>query len=243
MLQKIKGVVLHTLKYQDTSLITDIYTEQMGRASFLIPVTRSRKSAVKSVLFQPLALVEIVADIRPNVSIYKVREAKSFYPFASLPYHPLKSAIALFLAEFLYRALRSETENQPLFSYLQHSIEWLDTCGRDFANFHLVFLMRLSRFLGFYPNLDDYTPGDCFDLRNACFTSSPPLEHPDYLLPDEASRLTTLMRMNYETMHLFVMNRTERRRCLTLLNEYYRLHLPDFPVLKSLGVLQTLFDS
>ena len=98
---------MHTLKYQDTSLITDIYTEQMGRASFLIPVTRSRKSAVKSVLFQPLALVEIVADIRPNVSIYKVREAKSFYPFASLPYHPLKSAIALFLAEFLYRALRS----------------------------------------------------------------------------------------------------------------------------------------
>ena len=198
MLQKTQGIVLHSLKYKDTSIIVDIYTEVSGRASFLVPVSRSRKAAVKSVLFQPLSLVELEADFRPNTAIYKVKEAKSFYPFTSIPYDPYKSAIALFLSEFLYRALREEAENRPLFDY--------------------------------------------FDLQNACFTPLRPQLHSDYIAPEEAARLTRLMRMNYETMHLFAMSRMERARCLTIMNEYYRLHLPDFPVLKSLEVLKELFD-
>ena len=146
MLQKTLGIVLHTLKYKDTSLIADIYTEVAGRASFMVSIPRSRKAAVKPVLFQPLAL-----DFRPNATIYKVKEAKSLYPFATLPYDPYKSAIALFLSEFLYRAVREEAENRPLFAYLYHSVIWLDECREGFANFHLVFLMRLSRFLGCIP--------------------------------------------------------------------------------------------
>ena len=148
MLQKTLGIVLHTLKYKDTSLIADIYTEVAGRASFMVSIPRSRKAAVKPVLFQPLALVELEADFRPNATIYKVKEAKALYPFATLPYDPYKSAIALFLSEFLYRAVREEAENRPLFAYLYHSVIWLDECREGFANFHLVFLMRLSRFLG-----------------------------------------------------------------------------------------------
>ncbi len=66
MLQKTKGIVLHTLKYNDTSIIVDIYTELSGRASFLVAVPRSRKAAVKSVLFQPLSFIEFEADYRPN---------------------------------------------------------------------------------------------------------------------------------------------------------------------------------
>ena len=159
MLQRISGIVLRTVKYKDTSFIADVYTDTLGRASFMVSMSRSRKSPVKSVLFQPLALVELEADVRPNTSIYKVREAKSGYPFSSLPYDPYKSAIALFLAEFLCRAVREEVENRPLFAYLHHSIVWLDECRSGFSNFHLVFLIRLSRFLGFYPNLEGYTEG------------------------------------------------------------------------------------
>ncbi|MGN0080713.1 MAG: DNA repair protein RecO [Bacteroides fragilis] len=242
MLQKTVGIVLHVLKYNDTSNIVEMYTELSGRASFLVTVPRSKKATVKSVLFQPLALIEFEADYRPNTSLFRIKEAKSFSPFTSIPYDPFKSAIALFLAEFLYRAIREEAENHPLFAYLQHSILWLDTCKISFANFHLVFLMRLSRFLGLYPNLDDYHAGDYFDMLNATFTSVRPQLHSSYIQPDEAGRLLQLMRMNYETMHLFGMNRTERARCLAIINEYYRLHLPDFPILKSLDVLKELFD-
>ena len=242
MLQKTLGIVLHTLKYRDTSMIVDIYTEVAGRASFMVSVPRSRKAALKSVLFQPLALIELEADFRSKATIFKIKEAKSLYPFSTLPYDPYKSAIALFLSEFLYRGVREETENRPLFAYLRHSIIWLDECETGFANFHLVFLMRLSRFLGLYPNLEDYHDGDYFDLQNACFTPLRPQLHSFYIAPEEASRLTQLMRMNYDTMHLFAMSRGERTRCLAIMNEYYRLHLPDFPILKSLEVLKELFD-
>lgn len=242
MLQKTQGIVLRTVKYKDASWIVDVYTDVAGRVSFLVPVPRSRKASVKAVLFQPLALVELEADFRANASIYKIKEAKSWHPFKTLPYDPYKSAIALFLSEFLCRAIRVEADNRALFAYLQHSIVWLDECRTGFANFHLVFLMRLSRFLGLYPNLEGYSSGCYFDLLNACFTTLRPVGHSHYIGPAEAARLTTLMRMNYDTMHLFAMSRVERMRCLSVIEQYYRLHLPDFPELKSLEVLKELFD-
>lgn len=241
MWQKTVGIVLHTIKYSDTSNIVDVYTEVYGRVSFLVSVSRAKRAAVKSVLFQPLTLIECEADFRSTTGLHRIKEVKA-YPFKSIPYHPYKSAIALFLAEFLYRAVKDEGENRSLFAYLKHSIEWLDECETDFANFHLVFLMRLSRFLGLYPNLDDYSQGDYFDLLNACFTPIRPYKHTHYVNAEESFRLSRLMRMNYETMRLFGMSRTERSRCLTVINDYYQLHIPGWQTLKSLAVLQELFD-
>ena len=125
MLQKTVGIVLHVLKYNDTSNIVEMYTELSGRASFLVTVPRSKKATVKSVLFQPLALIEFEADYRPNTSLFRIKEAKSFSPFTSIPYDPFKSAIALFLAEFslsLY-AIREERRNircLPIYNILYY---------------------------------------------------------------------------------------------------------------------------
>ncbi len=240
MFQKATGIVLRTVKYNDTSVIADLFTEQWGRVAYLVRLPHSRKSGLRSVFFQPLSMLEYESDYRPRLNLQHLREVRPAYLFRSLPYDPYKSAIALFLAEFLGHALREEQENVPLFAYLFHSVQWLDACEGTSANFHLVFLMRLSRFVGLYPNLDDYRPGDCFDLRAACFVDRQPL-HTDFVRPDEAARLSKLMRMNYETMHLFEMSRTERNRCVEIILNYYRLHLPDLPELKSLEVLRELF--
>ena len=240
MLQKLDGVVLHVVRYSDKSNIVHIYTCQHGSMSFVIPATRSRKSLVNGALFRPLSLVEVEADVRSRTSLPPVKEARLSYPLESVPYNPYKLSIAMFLAEFLSHALREEGKNEPLFAYLVSSIRWLDACRSDYANFHLVFLIRLSRFLGFYPNLEDYREGSWFDMLNACFVENKPL-HGICLAPEEASHICQLARMNYETMFLFGMNRMERQRCLTVMMEYYRLHLPEFPELKSLDVLKELF--
>ncbi len=149
--------------------------------------------------------------------------------------------MALFLSEFLYRAIREEAENRPLFAYLQHSIIWLDECGDGFANFHLVFMMRLAKFIGFSPNLEGYCEGCYFDLRSGCFETGLPC-HGDIVLHDEARVIVTLTRMNYENMHLFSMSRTERNRCMDVVLKYYTIHVPNFPELKSLEVLRSLFS-
>lgn len=242
MLQKTRGLVLRTIKYKDTAQIATVYTEVAGRVSFRVPVTRSKRAAVKSSLFQPLALVEVEADFRCTSSVCALKEAKPFFTFGSLPFHPYKSAMALFLAEFLYGVLREEVENRPLFAYLAHAVMWLDQSTERFSNFHVVFLMRLLRFLGLQPNLEGYAEGDWFDMQSACFTSERPTAHTDCLAPAEAAQLLRLMRLNFATMRFFPLSRAERARCLEVLVDYYRLHLPDFREPKSLEVLKELFD-
>lgn len=242
MLETWQGIVLRTVKYSDTAFIADLYTRQLGRRSVMVSVPRSRKSVVKGVLFQPLASLEVQVVVRPHTSIYKVKESKSVMPLVSLPCDPYKMSIALFMAEFLSHAVHEEDNPAPLYDYLHSAIEWLDACRGQFANFHLVFLMRLSRFLGLLPNLDDYTPGCYFDLLNACFITTKPTDHTYYIKEAEAAALHQLMRMNFDTMHLFKMNRAQRMRCLEVMVAYYQLHLPAFAELKSLDVLRELFD-
>ena len=242
MLCKTRGIVLHSIPYNDKYSIIYMYTEAFGRASYLVARSRGKKSSVSKALFMPLSVVEMEVEHLNKRDLHRIRETKLCYPLTEVFCNPVKNILALFLSEILFRVVK-ETEPDPrLFEYLFESIQLLELSDKGVANFHLVFLMRLSRFLGLYPNLEDYHGGDYFDLQNACFTPLRPQLHSDYIAPEEAARLTRLMRMNYETMHLFAMSRMERARCLTIMNEYYRLHLPDFPVLKSLEVLKELFD-
>lgn len=241
MLVKTEAIVLRAFKYGENKLIVDLFTRTDGKLSFILAMPKSGKGRLKRQLFQPLTLLTVTADIRPKATLHKLTDAAIDVAFTSLPFNPYKLSISLFVDEFLCCALRGEQRNEPLFLYIKDSLRWLDECRNDgFANFHLVFLMRLSRFLGFYPNLDDYRDGDFFDLRGSCFCSRPPL-HGDVLAPIEAGRVRLMMRMNYQTMRLFRMTRAERNRLLDVAVRYYAIHVPDFPELKSLAVLRDLF--
>ena len=241
MLTKTQAIVLHSLKYGETRLIVDMFTRSQGRQSFIVSIPKSVKGKIKKQLFQPLTLLEIEYDLRPKLQLQKLSDVRLASPFSSIPFDPNKLSISLFIAEFLYYALRSEQRNEPLFDYIVNSIQWLDAQTNRFANFHLVFLMRLSRFLGFYPNLDHYQAGDYFDLRESVFLPVPPV-HRDFLHPQEAEKIQLMMRMDFPTMHLFRMSHQERNRLLEVSLIYYRLHIPDFPELKSVSVLHELYQ-
>ena len=240
MLTKTRAIVLHSLKYGEMRMIVDVFTRQYGRLSFIVSMPKTAKSKMKKQFFQPLSLLEIEADIRQKVQLQKLKDVRLASPFTSIPFHPHKLSMALFLAEFLYHALRSEQRNELLYDYVESSIQWLDGQDSQFANFHLVFLIRMSGFLGFYPNLDNYKAGDYFDLRESVFLPSPPV-HRDFLFPEEAEKVQLMMRMDFPTMHLFQMSHGERNRLLEVSLLYYRLHLPDFPEMKSITVLQELY--
>lgn len=241
MLTKTQAIVLHAIKYGETRLIVDMFTKVFGRQAFIVSIPKTPKGKVKKQFFQPLTILEIETDIRPRQQLQKLHDVRLAAPFASIPFEPDKLAISLFVAEFLYYALRSEQRNELLYEYLENSIVWLDGQQLNFANFHLVFLLRLTRFLGFYPNLDDYKDGDYFDLRESVFMPMPPV-HRDFLHPEEAQKVQLMMRMDFPTMHLFRMSHQERNRLLEVSLKYYRLHLPDFPEMKSIEVLQALYQ-
>ena len=241
MLTKTQAIVLHSLKYGESRLIVDMFTRTFGRQSFIVSIPKTSKGKIKKQFFQPLTLLEIETDIRLKLQLQKLNDVRLLTPFASIPFEPDKLAISLFVAEFLYYALRSEQRNELLYDYLEYSIMWLDGQQANFANFHIVFLLRLTRFLGFYPNLDDYEDGDYFDLRESEFMRNPPV-HRDFLHPEEAQKVQLMMRMDFPTMHLFRMSHNDRNRLLEISIKYYRLHLPDFPEMKSIEVLQALYQ-
>lgn len=241
MVVKTDAIVLRAFKYGENKHIVDLFTKTNGRLSFIVTVSASGKGKLKKQLFQPLTLLSVAIDVRQKASLHKIADASINIPYVSLPFDPYKISISMFIAEFLCYALRSEQGDEPLYRYIEDSLRWLDGCGDDgFANFHIVFLMRLSRFLGFFPNLEDYSEGDCFDLRTGCFCHVQPF-HTDVLCPQDAAMLRTMMRLNYQTMHLFRMSRTERNRFLDIALRYYAIHIPDFPELRSLAVLRDLF--
>ena len=240
MLVKTEAIVLHAFKYGEARLIVDMFTREAGRLSFAVPIPKTSKGRLKKQYFQPMTLLEVECDVRQRVQLQKLKDARLLTPYSSIPFSPDKLAISLFVAEFLYHALRSEQQNELLFAYLFDSMQWLDIAATGYANFHLTFLMRMSRFLGFYPNLDDYTDGCVFDLRTSTFSLQVPT-HSDFLSPDDSRRIHTLMRMDFPTMHLFQLSRHERNRIAEVLLHYYQLHIPQFPELKSLGVLQELW--
>ena len=240
MLVKTKAIVLHSFKYGESRMIVDMFTEEAGRLSFIISIPKTSKGRIKKQYFQPMTLLEVECDVRQNVQLQKLKDAHLLTAYTSIPFSPEKLALSLFIAEFLYHALRSEQQDRLLFAYVCDSMQWLDTVEVGFANFHLTFLMRMSRFLGFYPNLDDYVDGCVFDLRTATFSLQVPT-HRDFLDSYDSQLIHTLMRMDFPTMHLFQLSHHDRNRITEVLLHYYRLHIPQFPELKSLGVLQELW--
>lgn len=240
MMTKTRAIVLRQLKYGEQSLIVDMLTRDLGRVAFVVRLPKTAHGKIKKQFFQPLTILEIEVDYRERSQLQHLRNVRVATPYYNIGTDAVKLAEVFFLAEFLHYATRDEQQNLPLFSFVETSLQWLDYATDGYANFHLVFMMRLTRFIGFYPNLDDYLPGCCFDLREARFTPLTPI-HSDFLKPVEAERIVTLMRMSLDTMRLFRLSRSERNRITDILVHYYRLHVPQMPELRSLPVLQELF--
>jgi DNA repair protein RecO (recombination protein O) len=241
MLERTLGVVLHQIRYNDDNVIVNIYTQQHGNVGFIVKTPKQKRGNVKTLLLRPLNILEIDFDFRLSQTLQRISDMRLHISYDSLPYDHVKGTLALFLSEILYHALKHEMENPPLFQYLYNSLQWLDRSENGVANFHLVFLLHLTRFLGFWPNVREYEQGMVFDMRDAVMINSLPA-HGQYLSSEESVFLPRLLRMDYSTIHLFRFNRQQRARILDALVDYYRMHIPEIPELKSLDVLRTVFS-
>lgn len=241
MLCKTRGIVLHSIPYNDKYSIIYMYTEAFGRASYLVARARGKRSSVSKALFMPLSVVEMEVEHLNKRDLHRIRETKLCYPLTEVFCNPVKNVLALFLSEVLFRVVK-ETEPDPrLFEYLSESIQLLELSDKGVANFHLVFLLRLLHYMGIYPNVDSYVAGSCFDMLNGVFVDRIPM-HRHYLNPQESVVFARLLKISFENMSLYSFSRQDRVGVINRILEYYRLHLPDFPEIKSLSVMQSLFD-
>ena len=183
-----RGIVLHTLKYGDSSMVVYLLTDVGGTAQLHGPGGSAAAAAgfERSALFQPVFPVEFEGLESPRQEMHRFREVRAGFALQSLPFDVRKSTMALFMAEVLYRLVRECEPNEPLFTFVWNSVGALDAMREGVANFHLWFLANLSRLLGYRPG-NDYTPGAWFDIREGEYASVRP-PHPG-VMSQECARL------------------------------------------------------
>lgn len=238
MLQETKGITLKVTNYSESSVVVQIYTEQLGLQSYLINGARKPKAKISVNMLQPFHLLDLVVYQKENNALQRIKEAQHTPVLKTIPLDIVKSSIALFLNEVLYKVLRHQSPDRHLFQFLEHAIIWLDEAEDGLANYHLIFLLKLSHYLGFKPAIsnDPY-----FDLVEGRFSKQLPA-HVYTLQEPYSSYLRDLANSSFSDCNNVRLKREDRSYLLQKLVDYYRLHTENFGELNSLYILEEIFS-
>jgi DNA repair protein RecO (recombination protein O) len=237
MNQKTRGIILHTTDYSETSLVVKIYTENAGMGSYIVSGVRTKKSRIKSNIFQPLSLVEMISSGKPGHGMKRITEIQLSPPLPHLTADVIKSSVALFLSEVIYRSVREESPNSSLFGFLHNGIQILDLSHEDCSRFHIYFMIQLSRHLGFYPNGTFVTGQSIFDIREGLFRNSPP-HHVDFLSTVLSEKIFQLLNCSFENYHNIALSSPERKELLKSLVTFFEMHQTQGSNIRSHKVLE-----
>jgi len=234
-----KAIVISSIKYGEADLIVRCYTESSGLKSYLLRnILKSRKGKLKASFFQPLTLLELEAVHKDKGNLERINEAKILYPYQSLHTNVVKSAMVIFIAEILTNSIQEEAEDKTLFKFLEKSFIWLDI-NTEIANFHILFLLKLSVHLGFYPDTST-TRHHYFNLMEGNFQSFNAGKYCEEGV--HVDGLKQFFGIEFEAIHRIKPTKKIRLAILNLLLLYYQLHLQSFKKPKSLLVLNQIFE-
>ena len=234
-----KAIVLSAIKYGDTSLIVRCFTIKEGLKSYLIKgVLKSKKGKIKAAYFQPLTQLYIEANHNNKGALNSIKEVHVAIPYQSIYTSVFKQTIVLFLSEILSKSIQEEEENKQLFQYLETAFTWLDTHD-EIANFHLLFLLNLTRYLGFYPDITE-SEKEGFNLIEGSFTW--PSSKKEVISGSELLQFKKLLGINFDSINKVFFSKSERLQVLRIIIRYFKLHLDGFKDPKSLVVLETVFS-
>ena len=239
MLETTKAIVFSSIKYAEADLIVTCFTYSSGLKTYLLRgILKSKKGRLKPSYFQPLTQLEIVANHKNKGTLESIKEVKVLYPYTTLHTDVVKTSLVMFLSEMLKNAIVEQEVNQGLYLFLEASFQWLDH-HEDIANFHTLFLLKLTAYLGFYP---DTSSADLpyFNLLEGSFGTE------DFSIYCETGpRVETLKQffgIHFDAICSVKLSKTQRRDVLDLVLDYYQLHLQGYKKPKSLAVLQQLFN-
>jgi DNA repair protein RecO (recombination protein O) len=226
MFHTTRGIVFRQTKYSDSSLVVRILTEEMGLRSYIVKGARGPKSKMKTSLFQPLTLLEMVVSQKEKADLQHIREVRVAYPYQSIHNDIRKSSILLFLNELLYKSIQEEAVNPELFHYIFDHLILLDQTTENPANFHLLFVIHLTRHLGFFPHGSYLNENTVFDLTEGQFLQAEALPAENFITGLNCAWLSKLLATSPEIFYSVAVPSPVRAGLLEKMLRYYHLHLP-----------------
>jgi len=234
-----KAIVLSTLKYSDSSLIVKCYTQDEGLKSYLIRgVLKAKKGGIKIAYFQPLTQLNINANHSNKGTLNSIKEVQVSYSYKTIYKDIIKQSVVLFLSEVLSYSIKEEEKNKALYEYIETGLIWLDIHDK-IANFHLLFLLNLTRFLGFYPDVSE-KDNLGFDLIEGNFNSL--TSQKNRITGNSFYKFKKLLGINFDGIEKVSFSKHERQVVLKIIIRYFELHLDGFKKPKSLQILETVFS-
>ncbi|HEY5327282.1 MAG TPA: DNA repair protein RecO [Mucilaginibacter sp.] len=237
MLHKTRGIVFKTTNYGESSIIVQVFTEKFGLQSYIVNGAKKPKAKIAGNMLQPLHLLDMVVYHKNTGNVQRIKELKNVPQLLTIPYDVIKSSLAIFLNEVLFKAVRQQSADENLFGFVFNAIEWLDHQTIGLANFHLLFLIQLTRYLGFYPDRYLAAEAGYFDLKNGVFCRHKP-DSLLYLSPPYTQNFARLLQCSFENIALLKIDKGDRRYMVQKLLEYYSLHVEGFGNVRSHEVLE-----
>ena len=241
MLYKTEGIVLNHTKYGESSAIVHIFTREFGTKSYMVNGVLGKKKRDKIVLLHPLNIVEIEVYNKEKKDIQRLKEFKLYRYQQNIPYIQERRAQTFFITEILSQILRNENSNKPLYEFISESILFLDSDNKGIENFHLLFLFQLTSFLGFSPEGKNATIFPYFDIQEGCFISQKPI-HPFFFPNDVSTLFSRFFLIKHENLSQLAINSNERKILLKSIVALYEFHFPGKLKIKSMEVLNNLFN-
>lgn len=225
-----KAILLHRISYSESSLILTFYTFENGIQKFIF---QGGKKKVNQLF--PLALSEITYYKRPDSTLGKISSSDSYHPLSNLPFHPIKSTIAFFVAEVLLKCLQTEESEKAFYLFIEKEIINLDK-EEDVSFFPILFLLKLSYHMGIYPNTVS-EPFLYFNLMEGEIGSIKPIG--DIFHEGNAVNLLSKLIAN-QTIDKEDFSKQIRNDALQILIQYFQIHIPKFNQLNSLEVIREI---
>lgn len=244
MLKKVQGIILKTVKYSETSIICDAYTNDLGLRTYIINGVRKKNARVSPALLQPMSLVEMVVYHQEEKDINRIKEIKPSYIYKQLPFDVAKGAIGLFMTEVAQKTVREPEANPTLFAFLQQCYEELDATPQAIASYPIWFLVHYAIHLGFSPMIETASLKEesVFDYSEGKILAEAPVEHHYFFPPHHTHLLAAFLQLDFEACSQLSIPPEDRRSFLKNMLYYYQYHIENFGELNSIVVLQTVFS-
>jgi len=234
-----QGIVIQTIRYSDKKLIVRILCNKHGLKTGIVYINKSPKTSNQH-LFQPLTILDFHSDFQEVSHFISIKSPSLSTPLHNLSTDPIKTAMVLFMNEVLSKTLADDYVNDTLYVYLKNSVALLDD-ALDARNFHLWWLIEITRHYGFYPQKNfDSTGSFFFDMKAGSFEARRP-SHPNYLEADFSNYLNSLLDLEWPQVQMLELHSSIRAALLTTLVNYLKLHLDNLREIKSLDVLHAVF--
>lgn len=231
-----KGIVLHKIRYSESSIIVKILTKDAGVQSFIIKNAFSKKKKNMLALVENLSMIEITFDDKKQYLQY-LKDVNLYRQYRIIPFDIVRKTLFSFYNELIYKLLREYQADEYLYGFIEKSLCELDKEEVVLADVHLHFMVHLSQVLGFLPSPNYSMQNRYFSIEESAFGSSF-YENPLYLSAEASNYLWNIMQATPQSLP----PKKIRQELLNGLIRYFEKHNEQIGKIESVEILTQILS-